>query len=364
MAFVMIAGFQPWLASVLRTLPSTVETWPRTIQDRLGRPLRDLRLSVIDTCNFRCPYCMPESEYPEHHDFLPASRRLSFDQMVRLVQAFENLGVRKLRITGGEPLLRKHLVEFIARVRQETGIEDVALTTNGLLLERFAMPLRQAGLDRITLSLDSLDPDCFRRMTGGRGRLEQVLAGLDAAVEAGFRSLKINVMVQRGVNDDGVLRMVEHFRHSGHVLRFIEYMDVGTENRWRQSQVVPARELLQRIQRHWPLKPVEKRYHGEVANRYVFEDGAGEIGFITSISAPFCGDCTRARVSTDGKLYTCLFAQQGTDLRPWLDSGDGPGLERAIERVWSDRGDRYSELREAARSRAQGKKIEMYQIGG
>ncbi len=336
----------------------------QAVSDRLGRPLRDLRLSVIDTCNFRCPYCMPESEYPEHHDFLPASRRLSFDEMLTLVQAFERLGVRKLRITGGEPLLRKHLPAFIARLRRETGVEDLALTTNGLLLERFAGPLKEAGLDRITLSLDSLDPACFSRMTGGRGSLEQVLAGLDAAVAAGFQAIKINVMVQRGVNDDGVLQMVEHFRHTPHVLRFIEYMDVGTENHWQPSQVVPARELLERIHQRWPLKPLENHYRGEVAKRYQFADGAGEIGFITSISAPFCGDCTRARVSTDGRLFTCLFAQQGTDLRPWLQQGDDAALEQAIAHVWQGRGDRYSELREGLQSRLSGKKIEMYQIGG
>ena len=351
---------------MLHTLATVAdaEADTRAVTDSLARPLRDLRLSVIDTCNFRCPYCMPESEYPEHHAFLPASHRLDFDQMIRLVQAFEALGVRKLRITGGEPLLRRHLPDFIRRLRAETGIADLAMTTNGLLLERFAQPLKQAGLDRITLSLDSLNPETFLRMTGGRGRLEQVLAGLDAAVEAGFHSIKINVMVQRGVNDQCVLPMVERFRHTPHVLRFIEYMDVGTENRWRPSQVVPSRELLQRIGERWPLVPVEKNYHGEVANRYQFADGGGEVGFISSVSEPFCGDCTRARVSTDGKLYTCLFARDGTDLRPWLEQNEPQALEQTIRRLWSARGDRYSELRDPQRQPADGKKIEMYQIGG
>ncbi len=343
--------------------PITVET-AQTVTDRLNRPLRDLRLSVIDTCNFRCPYCMPESEYPEHHDFMPASGRLSFDEILALVQAFETLGVRKLRITGGEPLLRKHLPELIARLRQETAVEDLALTTNGLLLKRFAPALKAAGLDRITLSLDSLDPAIFQQMTGGRGTLQQVLEGLDAAVAAGFDAIKINVMVQRGVNDAGVLQMVEHFRHTPHVLRFIEYMDVGTENHWQAAQVVPARELLERISARWPLQPVEEHYRGEVAKRYQFVDGAGEIGFITSISAPFCGDCTRARISTDGHLYTCLFAQQGTDLHPWLNQPDPEALQQAITRIWQQRGDRYSELRERLPERLPGKKIEMYQIGG
>ena len=326
-------------------------------RDRLHRPLRDLRLSVIETCNFRCPYCMPaDAEVPA----LDSASRLDFDQIETLVRAFAALGVSKLRLTGGEPLLRKGLASLVARLAAVPGIKDLALTTNGSLLAGQARALREAGLHRLTISLDSLDPDGFRALSGGRGELDEVLAGIAAAEAAGFRRLKINCVVQRGVNEDQVLPLAERFRGSGHVLRFIEYMDVGTCNGWRREGVVPSAELRDRIAARWPLQPLDAGYTGEVAARHAYADGAGEIGFVSSVSAPFCGDCHRARVSADGQLYTCLFAREGLPLRPWLEAG-GEALAGRIATAWTAREDRYSERRAAASG---GRRIEMFYIGG
>lgn len=268
------------------------------VADRLGRPLRDLRVSVIDACNFRCPYCMPADRTPESQGS-DADGRLDFDQIERLVRAFVRLGVGKVRLTGGEPLLRKGLEDLVARLAAIPGVFDLALTSNGSLLAGRAGALRRAGLHRLTVSLDSLDPVRFARLSGGRGRLDDVLAGLAAAEAAGFGAIKINCVVQRGVNEDDVLPLLARFRGTGHVVRFIEYMDVGTCNGWRSADVVPSAELLSRIAAHWPLRPVAPGYRGEVAERYAFVDGAGEIGFVSSISTPFCGDCQRARLSAD-----------------------------------------------------------------
>ncbi len=326
--------------------------------DRRGRPLRDLRVSVIETCNFRCPYCMPEETHPDTPS-LGADRRLDFARIERAVRAFVALGVRKVRLTGGEPLLRKDLPQLVRRLAAIDGIDDLALTTNGSLLARHAQALRDAGLRRITLSLDTLDPRRFRDLSGGRGNLDDVLAGIAASERAGFAAMKINAVIQRGVNDVDALALAEHFRGSGHVLRFIEYMDVGTCNGWRRENVVPSAELRDRIAARWPLRALDANYRGEVARRHAYADGQGEIGFISSVTAPFCGDCHRARLSADGKLYTCLFAGEGHDLRPWLD--DVAALGERVRALWSGREDRYSELRGAA---ASGRHIEMYVIGG
>ncbi|MEZ0472565.1 GTP 3',8-cyclase MoaA [Luteimonas salinilitoris] len=328
--------------------------------DTLGRPLHDLRLSVIEACNFRCGYCMPADRVPDDYGF-DAATRLSFDEIETLVRGFARVGVRKLRITGGEPLLRKDLPDLIARLAAIPGIEDLALTTNASLLARQARALRRAGLRRLTVSLDALDAALFRQLSGDRGDVAAVLAGLDAAVETGFESIKLNCVVQRGVNDGEVLRLVEHFRGSGHVLRFIEYMDVGTCNGWDRERVVPSAELRDRIHARWPLQPLDPHYRGEVAKRYGFVDGGGEVGFVSSVTAPFCGDCHRARISADGHLYTCLFAAGGTDLRPALRAGETALAER-IAGLWSRRTDRYSELRGSPR--AARRHVEMFLVGG
>ena len=341
------------MSAVLQT-----STWPL---DRRGRPLRDLRLSVIEACNFRCGYCMPADQVPDDYG-LDSTSRMSFDEIETLVRGFVRLGVNKLRLTGGEPLLRKRLPDLIARLSSIEGLEDLALTTNGSLLAAQAQALHRAGLRRLTVSLDALDPDRFRSMSGGRGEVAAVLAGIDAATQAGFASLKINCVIQQGTNEDQVLPLVDHFRGSGHVLRFIEYMDVGTCNGWQRAQVVPSALLRDRISAVWPLRPLDPNYRGEVATRYRFEDGRGEIGFVSSVSETFCGDCHRARVSADGRLYTCLFASEGTDLRATLADGED-ALVETMGRLWSQREDRYSELR-GERESARGKHVEMFLIGG
>ncbi len=331
--------------------------------DRRARPLRDLRISVMDRCNFRCPYCMPEDKYHKDFEFLSSHERLSFDEIVRLARIFAALGVRKLRITGGEPLLRPALPDLVGDLSRIPGIDDVALTTNGILLAQHAAALKAAGLARVTVSLDSLDEQVFRAMSGGRGTPDRVREGIREAAAAGLSPIKINVVVKRGVNEHTVLDLVEHFRGTGVIVRFIEYMDVGTINHWRAEETVTSRELLAMIEARWPVAATQPNYHGEVAERYVFADGAGEVGFISSVSEPFCGSCTRARLSSDGQLFTCLFAARGTDLRGPLRAGaDDRELARVIESVWRAREDRYSELR-AAQSGA-GDKVEMYYIGG
>lgn len=328
--------------------------------DQLGRPLRDLRLSVIDACNFRCPYCMPADRIPDDHG-LDAASRLSFDEMETLVRGFVRLGVRKLRLTGGEPLLRKGLPDLVRRLAAIDGIEDLALTTNGSLLAPQAQALRDAGLHRLTVSLDALDPALFATLSGGRGRIETVLAGLEAAHAAGFEHIKLNCVVQRGVNEGEVLPLAAFARDRGHVLRFIEYMDVGTCNGWRADNVVPSAALRDRLHARWPLRPLDPQYRGEVAARYAYIDGRGEVGFVSSVSAPFCGDCHRARVSADGTLYTCLFASDGKPLRAALRQGED-ALVSQVAQAWTRRGDRYSEIRGDAR--ASKRHVEMYLVGG
>lgn len=335
-------------------------------RDTLGRPLRDLRISVMDRCNFRCPYCMPREQYHEAYRFLKSSERLSFEEIVRLARLFVRLGVRKLRLTGGEPLLRANLADLIGDLTSIPGVEDVALTTNGVLLARHAAELKAAGLHRITVSLDSLEPQVFAKMCGGFSGLDDVLDGIEHARRTGLAPIKVNVVAQRGVNDHTVLDLVERFRGTDVIVRFIEYMDVGNRNHWQQALVVPSRELMERIGERWPLVPLERNYRGEVAQRYAFADGAGEIGFISSVTQPFCGDCSRARLSSDGVLYTCLFATRGTNLRDVVRGGSSDEeLTDLIHKIWLGRSDRYSELRASARgSSSESRKVEMYYIGG
>lgn len=333
-------------------------------RDTLGRPMRDLRISVMDRCNFRCPYCMPQNTFHEGYRFLKSAERLSFEEIVRLTRIATTLGVRKLRITGGEPLLRPNLTDLVGDLGTLPGIEDVALTTNGVLLAKYATELKAAGLTRITVSLDSLDPAVFAAMSGGFGGVEQVLEGIEAARVAGLAPIKINVVVQRGVNDHTLLDLVDRFRGSGVIVRFIEYMDVGNRNHWQPQLVLPSAELAARLNARWPMRPLEANYRGEVAERHGFTDGRGEVGFISSVSQPFCGECSRARLSSDGALYTCLFATTGTDLRGPLRAGasDAEMLE-LMRGIWQRRTDRYSEQRAELRARTD-RKIEMHYIGG
>ena len=337
---------------------------PPAPPDALGRVLGDLRISVIDRCNFRCPYCMPEEAYPDDHAFLRARDRLDFIEIERIARVFVSLGVKKLRLTGGEPLLRRDLPRLVERLARMEGVEDLALTTNGVLLPKLAQPLRDAGLQRVTISMDSADPEVFRRMSGGRGELAQVEAAIAAAERAGFPPLKINCVVMRGVNDAGVPDLVARFRGTGHVVRFIEYMDVGTLNGWRGDRVVPGAELVQRIAARWPLEPLP-RNAASTSRRWRFRDGAGEVGFINSVTEPFCGGCTRARLAADGRLYTCLFAHAGHDLRTLLRAGESDAALRAtVAGLWSHRGDRYSERRAELRAAGVLEHVEMYRIGG
>ncbi|MBV9620229.1 MAG: GTP 3',8-cyclase MoaA [Gammaproteobacteria bacterium] len=335
-------------------------------RDRRGRPLRDLRISLMDRCNFRCPYCMPRETFHEQYRFLGSHERLSFDEIVRLARLFVQLGVRKLRLTGGEPLLRANLPDLIGDLTGIAGVEDIALTTNGMLLGRYAAELRAAGLHRVTVSLDSLDEAVFKRMSGGFAGVGDVLAGIEQARRAELAPIKVNAVIQRGVNDAGVLDLVEHFRGSGVIVRFIEYMDVGNRNHWTSALVVPSRDLHARIHARWPLEPVQAAYRGEVAERYAFRDGQGEVGFISSVSQPFCGDCSRARLSSDGVFYSCLFAAHGTSLRDALRGGaSDESLLALIRKVWLERSDRYSELRASfPAQQAEQRKVEMFYIGG
>jgi cyclic pyranopterin phosphate synthase len=343
-------------------IPVQVIDAPR---DTLLRPLRDLRISVIDRCNFRCPYCMPEDQFAEDSVFLSKNERLRFEEIERIARAFVDLGVRKLRLTGGEPLLRRDLPQLVRMLRRIPGVEDLALTTNGVLLPRLAPALREAGLMRLTVSLDTLDAPTFHTLSGGRGEVGEVLAGIAAAEAAGFDCIKLNCVVMRGVNDMQVLDLLERFRGTRHVVRFIEYMDVGTLNHWRGDLVVPSAALIARIDARWPLRALDRNYRGEVAERHEFVDGGGEVGFISSVSQPFCGDCSRARLSADGRMYTCLFARDGHDLRTALRGGSSDEeLAAAIAGYWTGRADRYSERRAELRATGDDRKVEMFAIGG
>ncbi len=331
------------------------------LTDTFGRPLRDLRISVTDRCNFRCVYCMPKEVFGRDYRFLPRRELLTFEEIERAASVFVALGVHKLRITGGEPLLRRDLEILIGRLAA-LGDLDVTLTTNGALLASKAEALAEAGLTRVTVSLDSLDDEVFRAMNDVDFPVARVLGGIDAAAGAGL-PVKVNVVVKRGLNEDSVLEIARRFRGTGHAVRFIEFMDVGATNGWRMDDVVPAAEIVATIGAEFPLEPVEAAYRGEVAQRYRYRDGQGEIGVIASVTQPFCGDCTRARLSADGKVYTCLFAVRGHDLRAVLRSGaSDEELDAAIRAIWERRTDRYSELRTEETSSL--RKVEMSYIGG
>ena len=332
--------------------------------DRRARPLRDLRISVTDRCNFRCSYCMPRSEFGPGFEFLPPREILSFEEIARLSHTFVRLGVRKLRLTGGEPLLRRHLAGLVEQLPHGADI-DIALTTNGSLLERHVRALARAGLARVTVSLDSIDDATFQRMNDADVPVKRVLAGIDAARAEGL-GVKVNAVIRRGVNDGGLLDLVRHFKGTGITLRLIEFMDVGNTNGWHSVDVVSAREMLATIGAEFPLEPIAPRYPGEVARRHRFVDGSGELGIIASVTQPFCGDCSRARLSAQGLLYTCLFAARGHDLRAALRGGvDDAGLLEQIASVWADRRDAYSEQRgQPLVTLGRPRKIEMSYIGG
>ena len=334
--------------------------------DTMGRSMRDLRISVTDRCNFRCPYCMPAEIFGEAYEFLPRGEILTFEEITRLTRLFSEFGVNKARITGGEPLLRTDLPELISQVAAIDGITDVTLTTNGYLLAQQAQDLKDAGLHRITVSLDSVDDEVFKRMNGRGFGTRRVLHAIDRAAEVGLAPIKINAVVQRGINDHTVVDLARHFKGTGHIVRFIEYMDVGNRNGWKLDEVVSAEEIIARIDAEMPLAPVPGNYPGEVAERYLYRDGSGEVGVIASVTRPFCGACTRLRLSTDGQVFTCLFATRGTSLRdPMRDGATDDELRDLMSRIWTRRTDRYSEERTAATSDMPGPaKVEMYQIGG
>ncbi|MFC3339421.1 GTP 3',8-cyclase MoaA [Paracandidimonas soli] len=340
---------------------------PGHLVDALSRPLRDLRISVTDRCNFRCSYCMPREVFDKEHVFLPQSSLLSFEEITRVARAGVALGIRKFRLTGGEPLMRRHLerlIEQLAQLRTPEGEPvELAMTTNGAMLARKAAALKEAGLHRVTVSLDALDDTLFRQMSDGSASVHDVLEGIEAAANAGLAPVKVNMVVRKGLNEAQILPMARHFRGSGHILRFIEFMDVGNTNGWNLREVVSCSEIHDAIHAEYPLEPVPSSYRGEVAQRWRYVDGAGEIGIISSVTNPFCGDCTRARLSPEGKLFLCLFANRGHDLRTLLRNGaSDEALAAQLASIWIPRNDRYSEIR--GKATAQTQKIEMSYIGG
>jgi cyclic pyranopterin phosphate synthase len=332
--------------------------------DAMQRPLHDLRISVTDRCNFRCTYCMPKEVFGRDYPFIPREQLLTFEEITRLARLFTALGVEKVRLTGGEPLIRSDVTRLVAMLAGVEGLTDLTMTTNGSLLTRsLAESLRDAGLRRITISVDAIDDAVFRQLNDVEFGVARVLDAIDHAAAAGLTPVKVDVVIRRGVNDSQIVPIARQFRGTGHIVRFIEFMDVGTTNGWKLDDVVPGAEVLRTIAAEWPLEPVEKNYFGEVAERWRYVDGAGEIGVITSVSQPFCGSCTRARLSADGQLYTCLFASQGADLRSLLRSGaSDAAIIDAISRVWRVRDDRYSEIR-SEETRAN-ERVEMSRIGG
>ena len=337
--------------------------------DSLGRPLRDLRISVTDRCNFRCSYCMPKQVFDKHYEFLPHRELLSFEEITRLARVFVGLGAHKIRLTGGEPLLRRGIEELIGMLAELQTPEgqplDLTLTTNASLLARKAAALKSAGLQRLTVSLDGLDDEVFQRMNDVGFPVAEVLAGIEAAQGVGLAPIKVNMVVKRGVNENQILPMARHFKGTGVRLRFIEYMDVGASNGWRMDEVLPTGDVLALLRREFDLHPLPAQEAGETAERYAHADGGGEIGFISSVTRAFCRDCNRARLSTEGRLYTCLFAHRGDDLRSLLREGaSDEELQAAIQSIWTRRADRYSELRSSGQAPIVEKKIEMHYIGG
>ncbi|OOR27348.1 GTP 3',8-cyclase MoaA [Bacillus cereus] len=332
--------------------------------DKLDRPLKDLRISVTDRCNFRCRYCMPEEIFGRDYAFLSNDKILSFDEIERITRIFVSLGVRKLRITGGEPLLRKDLPELIQRLNEIDGVEDIGLTTNGSLLKKFAPDLYKAGLSRVTVSLDSLNEERFSYLNGNRSKVKTVLTGIQAAAEAGMK-IKMNMVVQKGKNEQDIVQMAEYFKENKHILRFIEYMDVGNFNGWELGEVVSKQEIVEMIHKVMPLERIEANYPGEVATRYRYIGSDEEIGIISSVTDSFCSSCTRARISAEGKLYTCLFASKGNDLKELLRSGyTDEEITNVIRDIWNNRSDRYSDERLSNTNKKIMPKIEMSHIGG
>lgn len=333
-----------------------------TLLDSFNRPIRDLRISVTDRCNFRCVYCMPKEIFGREYEFIQRDELLTFEEIHRLAQLFRELGVRKIRLTGGEPLVRKEVEQLVEMLSGVQGL-DLTMTTNGSLLTEKAHLLKSAGLDRVSVSLDSLEDEIFSTMNDVDFPVQRVLTGIEAAAEAGLKPIKINMVVKRGLNEDSILPMARHFRHTGQILRFIEYMDVGASNGWKLDDVVPATEIIAAIHREFPVEPLTPLYLGEVAKRYRFIDGGGEIGVIASVTQPFCGDCTRARLSADGFFYTCLFAVKGFSLKELIRTGcSDKDLKEAISSVWRARKDRYSEIRSSETIDLP--KVEMSYIGG
>jgi len=366
-AFIPISIDAPSLA---RPLPPALAALPSSLLDRRHRPLHDLRISVTDRCNFRCPYCMPRATYDTQHRFLPHEALLTFEEITRAAKAALALGVRKLRLTGGEPLLRKDLPTLVSQLAALRTIDgrppEIALTTNGVLLTRQAKALQDAGLQRVTVSLDGLDQATFARMSDSGLAVGEVLRGIEAAQQVGLSPIKVNMVVQKGVNDDQILPMARHFRGSGIELRFIEFMDVGQTNRWQLDQVLPSDEVRQLIAQQWPLLPGSVATAADTARRWVYADGAGSVGFISSVTQAFCGDCTRLRLSTDGQLYTCLFGSRGHDLRALLrdEAVDDQTLRLRMAALWQGRDDRYSELRQGDATPPDAPRVEMSYIGG
>ncbi len=351
-------------ASLLPAMTTTTAIKTGAVADRLGRPLHDLRISVTDRCNFRCTYCMPAEIYGERYEFLPKAEILTYEEIARLARLFVRLGVKKIRLTGGEPLVREGVERLVAMLAPIEGLEDLAMTTNGYLLAAKAQALKDAGLRRITVSLDTLDDEVFGRMNGRGYGVQRVLEGIEAADKAGLRPVKVDAVVQRGVNDHTLVDLARRFKGTGIIVRFIEFMDVGNINQWRSDLVAPSSEVIQRINAVFPVEPLEPSYYGEVAERWRYKDGSGEIGVISSVTQPFCAQCTRARLSPKGEVYTCLFGAQGRDVRGPLRAGASDDeLLALLGGVWAARTDRYSEMR-ASLSKPAGRKIEMYQIGG
>ncbi|NUT15017.1 MAG: GTP 3',8-cyclase MoaA [Cupriavidus sp.] len=357
--------------SMTPSIPDDLVAPTGLVADRRGRPLHDLRISVTDRCNFRCVYCMPKEVFDKDYTFLPHSELLSFEEIERTARLFVAHGVEKIRLTGGEPLLRKnieHLVEMLAKIETVSGKPlDLTLTTNASLLARKARALRDAGLTRVSVSLDAIDDATFRRMNDVDFAVADVLRGIETAQAVGLAPIKVNMVVKRGTNDQEIVPMARHFRHSGIILRFIEFMDVGASNHWQMDEVLPSAEVVQRIDAQFPLEPVQANYAGETAERWRYRDGAGEIGVISSVTHAFCGDCSRIRLSTEGRLYLCLFATEGFDLRALLRGGYSDlEISNAIAQVWQGRTDNYSEQRSdpAVRARRAERKIEMSYIGG
>ena len=361
------------IAALAAKVPAQAAAPTGLLTDTRGRPLRDLRISVTDRCNFRCNYCMPKEVFDKDHAYLPHNALLSFEEITRLARLFMAHGVRKIRLTGGEPLLRKNLEELVAQLAQLRTVDglppDLTLTTNGSLLARKARALKDAGLNRVTVSLDGLDDAVFRRMNDVNFPVADVLAGIEAAHAAGLSHIKVNMVVKRGTNDSQILPLARHFRHTGAVLRFIEYMDVGATNGWRMDEVLPSAQVIDHLQTEFPLAAIDPNYAGETAERWRYMDGGGEIGVISSVTQAFCGECNRARLSTEGKLFLCLFAHQGHDLRALLRGNYADDqIAAAVGPIWQARSDRYSELRAALPPDASppdsAKRVEMSYIGG